>query len=162
MSELENQLVPGPRPMGKRGQGRKAGAATKLTRSLANELVRQGLDGLSLMVDNARFWKDKAVELAALIDEQLARINGMSEKPQELADALKEFNKTHAIYIAVRDKLQGCAVDMAPYTNPRLQAITIKKDTTHTEIVVNLTPAADDAERTYRGGTNVVPIKSAQ
>ena len=150
-------------PAKKHPGGRPAGSANKLTRSLANELIRQGLDGLSLMVKNAVFWDTKAVELGALVDEQITRINAIGgDQPRELADALKEFNKIHAIYVAVREKLQGCAVDMAPYTNPRLQSITVKRDTTHTEIVVNLTPAADDAERTYRGGTNVVPIKSAQ
>lgn len=138
--------------------GRPAGSANKLTRSLANELCRQGLDGLSLMVKNAVFWDGKANELAALIEEQLTRIKSIGDKPQELAEALVEFNKTHKIYIAVRERLQGCAVDMAPYTNPKLQSVTLKKSSVHTEIHMNLNQSSDDSERKYRDGGTVVSI----
>jgi hypothetical protein len=161
--DLPNQLVPSPRPPGKRGQGRKPGAATKLTRSLANELCRQGLDGLSLMLDNAVFWKGKANELGSLVDEQLARIKLIpGDKSNELTAALAEFNKTHATYIAVRDRLQNCGVDMAPYTNARLQAISIQKTSVHTEIKMTLAPAADDTERTYRTDGNVVTLQRSE
>ena len=150
------------RENGKRG-GRPKSATNKLTRSLANELNRLGMDGLSLMFKNAVFWDSKANEIGALVEEQLERIRNIpTGEHEKLADAIKEFNKTHATYIAVRDKLQSCAVDMAPYTNPRLQAITIKKQTTKTIVTMNLTPAADDTERTYRGDNVVnLPARSA-
>jgi HJR/Mrr/RecB family endonuclease len=145
------------RENGKKG-GRPKGAATKLTRSLANELVRQGFDGLSVMVDNMLFWKDKADKLGEQHEALIAKLNSLpAEKAQELEDALKDFNKVSAYYIAAREKSQDCARDVAPYTNPRLQAITVTKNSTTTHIKMELKSASDDAERAaYRG--DVVPF----
>src|ERR1017187_4523615 len=96
------------------GAGRKPGSANKLTRSLANELVRQGCDGLSVMVDNMLFWRGKANELGDLLAEQLK-----SESPEVQKEALR----TMGPFLAAREQSHRCAVDVAPYTNPRLQSI---------------------------------------
>jgi hypothetical protein len=132
---------------GKKG-GRVAGAANKLTRSLANELARQGCDGLSVMVENMLFWKDKAKSFG----EQLEKLVVPEGNDEARAEALKLLRN----FLAARENSQRCAVDVAPYTNPRLQSITINKTSVHTEISMKLTPASDDADRTYRGA--VVPF----
>jgi len=138
------------RANGKKG-GRVAGAANKLTRSLANELARQGCDGLSVMVENMLFWKDKAKSFG----EQLEKMIVPEGDPAAREEAMKLLRN----FLAARENSQRCAVDVAPYTNPRLQSITINKTSVHTEISMKLTPASDDAERTYRGA--VVPFKRA-
>lgn len=145
------------RANGRKG-GKPVGTATKLSRQKANELYAAGDDGLSGMLENMKFWRGKARDLGALVEDQLARMAVLTDA-DKIEDAIKEFSKTSNFFLAARDKYQECCVDMAPYTNPRLQAITIKKDTTHTEIRMTLAPAADEAERAYRDGTNIVPIK---
>jgi len=111
----------------KHAGGRPKGAANKLTRSLANELIRQGCDGLSVMVGNMLFWKDKAEKLGEAHAALIEKINSLPpEQAQEFAETLKEFNKVSAYYIAARDKSQECARDVAPFTNPKLQSIEFK------------------------------------
>jgi len=133
--------------------GRPKGEATKLTRTLANELCRQGLDGLSGMVENMLFWRDKARELGDLLEEQLK-----SSDPEIQKEALR----TVGPFLAARQNHHECARDVAPYTNPRLQAITISKTSTHTEIRMELPKPSEEkpAERIYREG-NVVGLKRA-
>jgi hypothetical protein len=138
------------RENGKKG-GRPPNSANKLTRATANALCAVGDDGLSGMADNMKFWRGKAQELGALLEEQLK-----SSSPEIQKEALR----TVGPFLAARDKYHECSRDMAPYTNARLQAITIQKTSVHTEISMNLKSAADDTERTYRAGA-VVPFKRA-
>jgi hypothetical protein len=152
------------------GSGRKPGSANRLSRSLANELNEKGLDGLSLMLDNAIFWKTKVEELQSMMTELGAKAAGLLDKvskddkdgdasAEAASKVLSEFNKTAAFFLAARDKLQDCAVNMAPYTNPRLQSIMVEKSSVHTEITMVMSPSADDKERAYRdGSTTIVPF----
>lgn len=141
----------------KNGGGKPVGAATRLTRAKANELNAKGNDGLSVMVDNMVFWRDKAKEIGAVMEEQLVRIKEL-QNASEVADAIKEFNKTSVFFLAARDHAHRCAVDVAPYTNPRLQAITINKTSTHTEILMELKAPAQEENRAYRADGNVITI----
>ena len=152
------------RENGKKG-GRPKGSMTKLTRSLANELVRQGCDGLSVMVGNMMFWKDKAEKLGEAHEGLIAKLNSLPpEQTQEFADTLKEFNKVSAYYIAARDKSQECGRDVAPYTNPRLAAITLNTniESNNAERIdeENMTPQqAAEAYASSIRTDNIIPFK---
>lgn len=133
--------------------GRPKGSANKLTRSLANELVRQGCDGLSGMVENMLFWRDKAAELGDLLEEQLK-----SESPEIRKEALK----TMGPFLAARQCHHECSRDVAPYTNPRLNSIEWRGqlDVTETKLIDDkATP--QQAQETYAGAIredNIVPF----
>ena len=99
------------RANGRKG-GRPVGSATKLTRSLANELMRQGLDGLSGMVNNMLFWRDRAQELEALAMEQLKSEDDATRK---------EGLRTMKPLMQARMNFHTCARDVAPYTNPPIK-----------------------------------------
>ena len=105
------------------------------------------------MVEGMLFWRDKADELGKLLEDQLK-----SENPEIQKEALR----TVGPFLAARQNAHSCAVDVAPYTNPRLQAITIQKTSVHTEVKMELPrPVDEEAGRTYRDATNVVPLKQS-
>lgn len=111
---MNKELTPKQNGGKREGSGRKPGSANKLTRSLANELCRQGCDGLSNMVENMLFWRDKARELGELLQEKLK-----SDDPEIQKEAMTIARS----FLAARENNHRCAVDVAPYTNPRLQSI---------------------------------------
>lgn len=123
-----------------RGQGRKPGSATKLTRSLANELVRQGCDGLSNMVENMMFWRNKATELGELLEEKLKSLD---------PEIQKEGLGIVRSLLAARENNHKCAVDVAPYTNPRLASITISGDPDNPVKHVHETMTPSEASAAY-------------
>ena len=142
------------RENGKKG-GRPVSAASKLTRATANALCVLGDDGLSGMADNMRFWRSKANELGELLEEQLK-----SASPE----IQKEAMRTVGPFLAARDKYHECSRDMAPYTNPRLQAIEFRGTMDIKDVTIidekNATP--QQAQEGYAGtlrSDNIVPMR---
>lgn len=161
---------------GKRaGAGRKPGAATRVTRSLANELCRQGLDGLSLMLKVAIFWNSKVDELHYEMVNVTARVNAVMDKLdkdgivvdaddlKDLKKGLVEHNKIGNAFLASLDKLLDTGDKMAPYTNCKLQSIELRGeiDVTHSEKIDEKKHNLDQAAEIYAGSLrtdNVLPF----
>src|SRR5665213_2660737 len=73
--------------------GRKPGSATKLTRKLANDLIRQGYAPLEIMISNMMFWHKSAESIAQKI-ELLSRQRfegGDKVKHEKYNDLLRGF-----------------------------------------------------------------------
>lgn len=107
----------------KKGGGRPVGSLsvrTKAIRAIADEAIAAGVTPLEVMLDNMRFYHEKADVLLTAI------LRGVSEKkkPMELLEALKELGSFKA-------QAQSCAVDAAPYIHARLSASTISGEITH-------------------------------
>lgn len=107
----------------KPGAGRPVGSLSKRTlaiRAVADQAIQAGITPLEVMLENMRFYHEKADVLLTAI---LAGIKG-SKKPMELLELLKDLG-SH------KDKAQSCAVDAAPYVHARLSASTISGEITH-------------------------------
>lgn len=149
--------------MAKKGEtnpnaGRKVGAATGLTRRLANELIDQGLAPLNVMIENMMFWHEAAGNLQERIKTEMEKFSA-----DMTVDQIKAINDLMKNFITARNNSQACAVDAAPYCHPRLQAITLNQEK-KTTLVIRADLAAPIPgkveDRSYRENyTNVTPIK---
>ena len=107
----------------KRGRGRPAGSVsqrTKAMRDITNEAILDGITPVEVMLENMRFYHEKADVLLTAI---VAGVKG-NKKSMELLAALKELG-------SFKDKAQTCAVDAAPYCHPRLSATNVSGEITH-------------------------------
>lgn len=106
---------------GKRERGRPVGSVgqrTKALRAIADEAIAAGITPIEVMLDNMRFYHEKADVLLTAI---VAGVKGEGKKkvpPMELLEMMKEIG-------SFREKAQGCAVDAAPYCHPKLSATTV-------------------------------------
>lgn len=119
----------------RKGAGRKAGAATKKTREIADKAAADGVTPLEVMLENMRFAHGEAgVLLAGLLD-------GGADKPDGF-DSFKELLK-------FRGMAQEAAKDAAPYIHPKLSSVEMNaKVTTRSldEELAELNEANPDAE----------------
>lgn len=107
---------------GKReGAGRKAGALTKRTRSVAERATTEGKSPLEVMLDNMRHFQQVALDAEAVIE-------GLNE------DQIEILGDTHETRFKVllakvkqaaglRQMAVECARDAASYIHPRLTAV---------------------------------------
>jgi hypothetical protein len=93
----------------RKNAGRKAGAATKRTREIADKAAEEGITPLEVMLSNMRF---AHLEASGILEKLLA---SDAEKPNGF-DSLKELMRYRAM-------AQEAAKDAAPYVHPRLAAI---------------------------------------
>lgn len=110
---------------GKReGSGRKIGAATKLTRKIADKAAAEGISPLEIMLANMRHFQQVAVDaeaiLAGLTAEEFAGEKGKDLKPEEQFKLLLAEVKKAAGF---RQMAHDCARDASPYMHPRLTAV---------------------------------------
>lgn len=136
------------------GAGRPKGAVsvrTKFIRAVSNEAIEDGVVPLEVMLDNMRFYHEKAVVLQTAIVKDIGK-----KPPMELLEALKELG-------SFRDSAQKCAVDAAPYVHPRLSSTTVDANVTHK------VEEAEDAFKTIEGvlesmatGAEIIPPKRAK
>lgn len=133
-----------------RGQGRKPGGLnqrTKALRAIAEKAIEDGVHPLEVMLENMRFFHEKADVL------QTAVVTKLNKKTLNNEDAMKlliEFQELGAN----RMKAQACAVDAAPYVHPRLSATNISGEITHKheeaaeafKVISNVLNAADAGE----------------
>ena len=105
----------------KRGRGRPLSSATRLTRKKANEIAESDDAPLMVMMGNMIFYHHHAMDLTEKFKELIS-------KPIEEnnVEAIEEANKLIRALLTAREQSQRCAVDLAPYVHPRLQAIAIK------------------------------------
>jgi hypothetical protein len=123
MSVIELQpLSPGklrrpksPRGGKRPGAGRPKSRATVITRRRANEIVDSGESPLDVMWDNMKFWRHQVSELSNRLDALIVNVENEDDR-HEAITLLRQL-------LAARLRAQECAVDMAPYVHPRLQAI---------------------------------------
>jgi hypothetical protein len=102
--------------------GRKAGAATKRTREIANQAAAAGKMPLGVMLDNMRYFANMAESAEAAIAElSAAKIAGMPPDEQ-FKYLLAEVKKAAGL----RELAQSCARDAASYVHPRLSSTAVK------------------------------------
>lgn len=114
-------------PMSQRGQGRKPGgfnARTKALRAIADEALVSGCSPLEVMLNNMRFFHEKADVLQTAVVTKLSKKSLKSEEAMELLEEFKELGEN-------RMKAQSCAVDAAPFVHARLSATTVDATVTH-------------------------------
>lgn len=106
----------------KPGSGRKPGSIsvrTKFIRAVSNEAIQAGVIPLEVMLDNMRFYHEKAQELLQKFLDDVER-KKLKENHVEALLKLYEY----------RDKSQKCAVDAAPYVHSRLSSVTVTGEIT--------------------------------
>lgn len=136
-----------PRPHNNRGQGRKPGGLnqrTKALRAVAEKAIAEGVHPLEVMLDNMRFYHEKADVLqVAILDKVTAKGVLKGEDAMKMLNEFKELGE-------FRMKAQSCAVDAAPYVHPKLSATTVDAKVTHS------IEEAQEAFKTIEGALNSV------
>lgn len=102
---------------------------TKAIRAIADQAIAEGVHPLHVMLENMRFYYEKAVVLQTAILKDIGK-----KPPLELLEALKELG-------SFRNLAQSCAVDAAPYVHPRLSA---------TSADVNVNIKVEEADAAFR------------
>lgn len=118
----------------KPGAGRPKGSLgqrTKALRAIADEAIAAGITPIEVMLDNMRFYHEKADVLLTAV---VAGVRDGKKKPIELLELMKELG-------SFRDKAQSCAVDAAPYVHPRLSA---------SQADVNVKVSVEEAEQAFK------------
>lgn len=105
--------------------GRPESATKRLSRRRINELHATQHTPVDVMCDNMIFWHQK-VQTTTVHLEKFAEVANFED-----ADDRREFVGIMKTMLAAREHSQQCAVDMAPYCHPRLQAIAIQQNNTH-------------------------------
>jgi hypothetical protein len=109
-------------PKGVKFGGRAKGTVNKKTaalRAIAMKQVQSGVTPLEVMLDNMRFYHERANEILANI------LAGVGKRPSlEMIEALKSL-------CSFRSQAQDAASDAAPYMHPRLTAIAVKAVVDH-------------------------------
>lgn len=134
---MATAAIPSPRPPNDRGQGRKKGGLnerTKALRAISDEAIAKGITPIEVMLDNMRFYYEKADVLLTAIVAGVKGEGKSKKPPMELLEMMKEMG-------SFRDKAQACAVDAGPYVHPRLSA-------THADVNVNV--KVEEAEQAFK------------
>lgn len=124
---MASNPVPAPRPANDRGQGRKPGGVnekTKMLRDIAAKALAEGVTPAEVMLDNMRFYFEKADVLQTAVITKIGKKKLDSKEAMELLLEFKELGEN-------RMKAQSCAVDAAPYFHARLSSTTVSGEITH-------------------------------
>jgi hypothetical protein len=107
---------------GKReGSGRKLGAATKLTREIANKAAKAGISPLEVMLDNMLHFQKVALDAEAVIESMNEdQSQSLGETHEDRFKALLAKVKQAAGF---RQIAHECARDASPYMHPRLSTV---------------------------------------
>lgn len=116
--QIEKQKHAGGRPVGSVGQ------KTKLLRDIAAKALAAGITPAEVMLENMRFYHEKADVLQTAVITKIGKKKLDSEEAMELLTEFKEMG-------ANRMKAQSCAVDAAPYFHARLSNVTGDVTVTH-------------------------------
>lgn len=111
----------------KRERGRpdgSVGAKTKMLREIAAKALASGVTPIEVMLENMRFFHQKADVLQTAVVAKLGKKSLKSDEAMELLEEFKELG-------ANRMKAQSCAVDAAPFVHARLSATQISGEITH-------------------------------
>lgn len=110
------------------GAGRPKGSVgqrTKAIRAIADKAIQEGVHPLEVMLDNMRFYHQKADVLqVAILDKVTAKGVLKGEDAMKMLEEFKELGE-------FRMKAQSCAVDAAPYVHPKLSATSADVTVTH-------------------------------
>ena len=109
------------------GAGRPKGSVgekTKMLREIAAKALAEGITPAEVMLNNMRFYYEKADVLQTAVIKKKKKKNLKSEEAMELLEEFKELGEN-------RMKAQKCAVDAAPYFHPALSAIKVDAEVTH-------------------------------
>lgn len=113
------QKHPGGRPTGSLGQ------RTKALRAIADKALADGITPAEVMLDNMRFYFEKADVLqVAILDKVTTKGVLKGEVAMQMLTDFKELGE-------FRMKAQSCAVDAAPYFHARLSATQVSGEITH-------------------------------
>lgn len=128
---------PSGRPVGSVGQ------KTKMLRAIADKAIAEGVHPLEVMLDNMRFYHQRADVLQTAVLAKVAKVSLKSKEALELLEEFKELGEN-------RMKAQSCAVDAAPYVHPRLSATQVTGEITHKH------EEAEQAFKTIEGALEAV------
>lgn len=139
----------GPNGGAGRGQGRKVGAATAVTRDRANKILASGGTlPLDVMYENMLFWHQQSLGIGETIKQLLAG----ADSDEQRAEAIKLLK----LFLNSREQAQSCAVDIAPFLHPKLSSISITgKNDGPVELItraMSVSEAADIWAKTLQGG----------
>ncbi len=95
-----------------------------MLREIAAKALADGVTPAEVMLDNMRFFHEKADVLQTAVVTKLSKKSLKSEEAMELLTEFKELGEN-------RMKAQSCAVDAAPYFHARLSASTVSGEITH-------------------------------
>lgn len=115
---LRKSPNPSGRPVGSLGE------KTKKLREIAAQALEAGVTPLEVMLENMRFYHQKADVLQTAVLAKVAKVSLKSKEALELLEEFKELGEN-------RMKAQSCAVDAAPYVHPRLSATQVSGEITH-------------------------------
>lgn len=121
--------------------GRPKGEANRLSRRRINEIHSLGETPVDVMLDNMLFWHRKVQMLMPKIEHAVVQL--------EDSEGLAELNGLIRTMLAARENSQKCAVDMAPFCHPRLQAIAIQTQNTHRLVVEGGLPKMPNEGETF-------------
>ena len=138
------------------GAGRPVGSVsekTKLLRDIAAKALAEGITPAEVMLNNMRFYYEKADVLQTAIVAKVSKKKLDSGEAMELLEEFKELGEN-------RMKAQKCAVDAAPYFHPTLSSVKVDAEVTHK------VEEAEDAFKTIEGvlesmvtGAEIIPPK---
>lgn len=106
------------RENGAKSKGRPRPQKNRLALHKIGKLLHEDESPVDIMMDNMLFWHRKVQESATLLDAMLARSLDEIETKSVIELLQIVFNN--------RERSQACAVDLAPYVHPRLQAIAVQ------------------------------------
>lgn len=117
------------------------------------------------MIRNMKFWDEQSQRIGEQLENLVIPMPAEDDTKEQLQKK-DEFRREAVVllrtFLAARENAQRCAVDAAPFVHPKLQSISINKQTTKTTIKMTIPAPADDKERTYRGDRTVVPFRVAE
>lgn len=120
MSQALKRQSPNPngRPVGSLGE------KTKMLREIAAKALAAGITPAEVMLENMRFFHEKADVLQTAVVTKLSKKSLKSEEAMDLLTEFKALGEN-------RMKAQSCAVDAAPYFHSRLSNVTADVQVTH-------------------------------
>lgn len=136
MSQALKRQSPNPsgRPVGSVGE------KTKLLREIAAKALAAGITPAEVMLENMRFFHEKADVLQTAVITKIGKKKLDSEEAMELLTEFKELGEN-------RMKAQSCAVDAAPYFHSRLSNVTAD---------VNVSVKVEEAEAAFKVIENIL------
>lgn len=111
------------------GAGKKKGSLNKRTiaiRALTDKAIDAGVTPLEVMLENMRFYYDKAKVAEQILMDAIAA----KKQPDDVINALREL-------CSFRDESTKCAEKAAPYVHSRLAALTVSADPDNPFVMVH-------------------------
>lgn len=102
-----------------------------MLKRISEHALRKGVTPLEVMLDNMRFYHERAEGMMGKIEDQLAQVASMGVQSIEHREAVKALIGDFLTMRNHREKALENAVAAAPYCHPRLSAVAVSGSIVH-------------------------------